>query len=273
MIKFCVNNARTTKTVIGMLYFVFTFNNGWAQLQSENSGKWVFGLGFTFNQSSVIDKSFSSLAYSGNGLGINSLISYKEKYFEQELGFGYSTNLSTNAYKNNLNETYLYLNYSGLFGLSNPAKTEFKILTGPSLSFIYDARKYEGFVNNNNTFEFASSLGATIEARIGINKLFKGFSINNRLTMPFVSFVEQPAYGMEGFFFNSNNQGAAVKNENGIVGPQKFFRISNTLSMHKKLAQHHKIILAYTADFYNIKTVREVKRNNNSLSLLYCYTL
>ena len=136
MIRFCVNNARSTKTVIGILYFVFTFNNGWAQLQNENSGKWVFGLGITFNQSSVIDKNFSSLAYSGNSFGINSLISYKEKYFEQELGLGYNTNFLTNAYKNNLNESYLYLNYSGLFGLSNPSKTEFKFLAGPSLSFI-----------------------------------------------------------------------------------------------------------------------------------------
>lgn len=273
MIRFYFIRTIFSKIVIGVLCFLFFINRGWAQIPNPNSGKWAFGLGITLNQGSVIDKNFTSLAYSGKGLGIATLINYKKKYFEQELGFAYNTSISTTNYKSRLNESYLNGNYTGMFGLSNPANNGFKLLAGPNLSIIYNARKYDGYINNNNTFEFASSLGAAIELRCGINKLIKGLSLNNRISMPFVSFVEQPAYGSEGFFLNSNDGGTTVKNINGFVGPDKFFHITNTLGMHKSLGKHHKIILTYTADFYKISTPREVKKNNNSLGLIYGYVL
>lgn len=273
MARFFCNNSHTSKIVSIILCFLFLVSEGRAQTQNLNMEKWVFKLGFALNRSFVIDKNFSLINYNGNGPGFNSTINFKSKNVEQELSFSYSSYQLKNKYQNKLDESYINGNYTSLFCLTNRENKGFKLLAGPNLSVMHNTRKYEGFLNNNNTFDFASSLGASIEFGCGINKFMKGITLKNRFAMPFFSFVEQPVYGSEGFLFYSNNEEPVAKNMNAFVGPGKYFRVTNTISIDKVLAQHHKIILAYLVDYYKISTIREVKRNNNSLVLSYGFIL
>ena len=233
MARFFCNNSHTSKIVSIILCFLFLVSEGRAQTQNLNTEKWVFKLGFALNRSFVIDKNFSLINYNGNGPGFNSTINFKSKNVEQELSFSYSSYQLKNKYQNKLDESYINGNYTSLFCLTNREKKGFKLLAGPNLSVMHNTRKYEGFLNNNNTFDFASSLGASIEFDCGINKLMKGITLKNRF----------PQYEIDSFISNHTLTKRFKKTFKCSI-------INNQIKINK--ATFNSYNAAIIADFYRI---------------------
>lgn len=270
-------NYYRKKTVffkIGLFAFcMFTFKNqACSQTFKPDIHKWAFSLGFGLNNNSVIDNKFSSLPYSGNGLGASASISYQGKFLQQQLIVSYNSATLKNKYENSLSNVNFNGNYTGLFLLNNPANTNLKVFACPQISLLYTNRNYNGFLNKNSSFEFATSVAAALEVSYELSKL--GILLKNRIAMPVISYVQQPAYGFETFFMNTNSQTVnTIKNTSGYLSFNSFSRITNNFTIDEKLAKQHKLLLIYQLDFYKINNHLPVKSNINTLTLTYCYLL
>ncbi len=246
------------------------FSNVFAQTFAPNFNKWDINAGLTLNNFSVVDENFSLLPYSGNGVGFSALVAYQGKLIKQELGFSYALANLKNNFNNSLNQSYITGNYTNLLLLNN--QNLFKILAGPQIALVYAGRNYEGYVNNNSSFEFATSLNAAVEISYNLSKI--GVVLKNKIASPLFSYVQQPAFGFETSFLNANSKNDdIVNNASNFVGFNKFFRISNCFIIDKSFAEHHKISLNYNLDFYKISTNRAVKNFTNTLTISYGFLL
>lgn len=271
MFKYLCNKKVFFK--IALFVFCFIVNcNAWAQVVKPSLSKWDLNLGVGVNNFSVIDKNFSLLPYFGNGLGLTAAIAYQGKNIKQEISVAYIATALKNNLNNSLNQTYFSANNTSLFRLNKASQNSFKILAGPQMAIIYNSRNYDDFINNNATFEFATSLNAAIELNYNLSRI--GVLLKYKIATPVFSYVQQPAYGFETYFLNIDAQNDNnIKSSGYFLGFNKFFRISNSFIIDKKLAQKHKLSLNYNLDFYKINTIREVKNFANSLTLSYGYLL
>lgn len=252
---------------IALCVFCFTLSkNVWAQTLEPSLHKWDFNAGLALNNFSVMDENYSLLPYSGSGLGFSASVAYHAKLIKQELGFSFASATLKNNYNYNLNQTYITGNYTNFFSIHKHHL--FNVLAGPQIALVYAARDYGGYVNNNSSFEFATSLNAAVEINYKLSKI--GVMLKNKIASPVFSYVQQPAFGFETSFLNTNSlNDDIVKNNSYFLGINKFFRISNCFIIDKSLAKQHKISLNYNLDFYKINTNRAVKNFTNTLTLSY----
>ncbi len=270
MIKYYSNKTVFLKIGLSLVCWLAVVNNACAQTLNPDLYKWTFTLGLGLNSNSVIDKNFSQLPYSGNGLGLSGSITYQGRLIQQQLNLTYGMATLQNKYYNSLYATYFTANYSPLFCLNNASNSAFKILAGPQIAMQYARRNYSGFVNNNSSFEFSTSLATSIEISYSIIPI--GLVLKNKIAVPVFSYMQQPAFGFATFFANSGSQNS-VKNSSDFLVPNKFYRIINNFTIDKQLAPRHKILLSYNLDFYKINTIREVKSIHNNLIVAYSYLL
>ncbi len=256
---------------IALCVFCFTLSkNVWAQALETKLNKWGVNAGLALNNFSVIDQNYSLLPYSGTGLGFSASVAYQGKLIKQELGFSFASATLKNNYNYNLNQTYITGNYTNFFSLNK--HNLFKILAGPQIALVYAARDYGEYINNNSSFEFATSLNAAVEINYKFSKI--GVVLKNKIASPVFSYVQQPAFGFETSFLNANSQNHdIVKNKTDFLGFNKFLRVSNCFIIDKSLAKQHKISLNYNLDFYKINTNRAVKNFTNTITLSYGYLL
>ena len=248
--------------MICIILFFALYNVSEAQsISSQQQEKWQLSAGIVASQSNVIDKSFSSLPYTGINAGAFLSLQYRQNKSFHELDAFYSGgSLKTSGNFSQLKNIYLNIDYANVYAIG-PANRSLKFCGGGGINVLYAQRDYNNFVNNNNSFEFATSLSAVFE----ISYLFNNtFSISDRLIVPVVSAVVQPDYGDDvksNSFFSSMH----------MLSFSSFLRVKNNLRVDMNFAPRHNLGLGYSWDYYQLKDIRDVKYANHELMLIYSY--
>jgi hypothetical protein len=236
--------------------------------QSRTPSDWSVTAGIAGNRAAVIDKSFSSLAYSGLTAGVFAAVRYQKGRSTHELRGGFTKgNLETGSPANSeLRQVYVTADYGWLQQIGTNDHLGFVWKAGAGLSGVYAKRRYDGFINNNESFELAASLNATVEGRYFFSNGPGGFSIANRICLPLVSFIAQPEFGREASLGSEHT-------DHEVAAFSSFFRVCNILSLEKELTKGRKVFLFYDWDFYQIRRDRAVKQSTHSLGVAYNFVL
>ncbi|MBI3883256.1 MAG: hypothetical protein HY305_03330 [Sphingobacteriales bacterium] len=271
----CINkwlNARILLAVLLLLLQLITF------AQKKSKPAYILQVGAGINNFYVIDKNFSSLPYSGIGWGIVGGIQRQQKKLYQQLSFQYATgNLHTSIQpKYYTSQMYVALDYMQLYklGISRDSALEYK--AGAGLNAFLTQRNYGGLGSNSFSYDFALSLSAACEIDYHFKNKLHGFSISNRIIVPFVSSIVQPAYGSDdlpGYLPQNNSSVKGLIKSNHIVSFPSFFRIKNSFTLKKKVTEKESLALSYNWDYYQMTTDREVKQANHQLLLTYTIQL
>ncbi len=265
-----------SKTVL-IFSFLIIFGTQKVNSQEKNDSltKWVIGLQGNINQNSVIDNNFSSLPYSGSYLGAAFSIDYQKKKAIHIFEVNYSKGVLKTRYQDKLTQANLNFEYTNLYKFGALESTSLiKFYGGGNFGYLHAARKYSTFINNNETFESAISLGASVKALFVPQGKLSGFSVSNSFSMPIISAVGQPAFGSELSPGSINSEGSKLKStieSQKILNISEFFQLKNTLAINKYFKRNNKIALSYSINYYHIKTQREVKQSQHSLGLSYNY--
>ena len=230
--------------------------------------KWTLSAGILFNKPRLIDKTFSSIPYSGNNWGGYLSIKLQKKKAFHELRGYYATGAlqAASLTTGRLNQTYINADYAWLYKLGRDNDHSlFAFKAGPGIDVLYAKREYTQFINNNESFEFATSLSGIFEASCFFSNKPEGFYISNRICLPFVSYITQPIFGDE------DSQGS--DKNSAVTSFSSFFRVLNSLSLEKKLSIRQKLSLFYTWDYYQIRRAREVKQATHQLGLTYSFII
>lgn len=277
MYQFNYRLTQRREKFIGLFIFLTVCNSMLAQ-QNKNqfNKKWVFNIGVVLSSSSVIDKAFSIVPYSGNNWGGTTSLKYQNKKVSQELGIYFSKGIlkTSVAPAVSLNNTYFNVDYTNLRQLSSNNKQLISCKVGGSIAILYADRQYKNFINNNASFDFAASLGATVEVSYAFKNKLTGFVISDKINIPFVSAVVQPSFGSynPSGVLNQNNIAAKDFFKNGrILSFSNFLRFKNLLSIEKNITLSQKISFNYTWDYYSILSAREIKQSYHQLGLTYSF--
>ena len=254
---------------IYLCLILITRQDACAQESGDNDPqKWTLNAGILFNKTRVIDKTFSSIPYSGNNWGASLSIKLQKKRSFHELQ-GYYTKGALQAVSSSadkLSQTYVNADYAWLYRVGSNSHSLFTFKTGAGINVLYAKREYSHFINNNESFEFVTSLSGIFEASYFFRNKFEGFSISNRICLPFVSFITQPEFGSE------DTPGSFGKNSQ-VTAFSSFLRLLNFLSLEKKLSNRQKLSFSYTWDYYQILRAREVKQVTHKLGLTYSFII
>ena len=246
-----------------------------SQKNADSLNKWNVSFQGLASRNSVVDNNFSSLPYSGNQLGASSIISYKKRRALHDLEMSFSKGILKNQFQYQLTQMNFYINYSNLYKLGALAnKSALKVYGGGSLNFLYSSRKYQAFVNNNEAFESATSLSASIKVILAPKSKPSMFSLSNLLSVPFISAVQQPAFGSEKLSRNISedpSKRSSIFESQKILSIADFFRIKNSISLGKNLNPKNNISLNYSIDYYHIKSQRGVEQFRHTFGLSYSY--
>lgn len=246
-----------------------------SQGRVDSVNKWSISLQILGNRNSVIDKNFSALPYSGNNLGASTSIAYQKKRALHNLKIEYSEGDLETAFQDKSTQERLNLDYCTLYQFGTLTSTsQLKFYGGGSINFLYAARNYPSFTNNNDSFEAATSLSASVKVVLTPKNKLYGFLISNHISVPVISAIQQPAFGSETSSGSINSDGSKLKSifdNQEIAGFSDFFRVKNELSLGRKLTRKQLISLSYLLDYYHIKSQREVKQSRHSFGLSYSY--
>ena len=264
-------------------FFLFLFflvcNNLDAQKNNAavDAGNWRLGIHAAIAREVVVDNNFSAIPYNGTGPGGAAFIQHTKGLVTQQL-LAYC---AAGTLTNNLNKvatskyTYLNVSYNRLYLLS-PAENLLTLKVGGAVDVLYNNRKYAGFVNNNKSFEFAASLAGLLEVNYFFENTLAGFSITDRISIPIVSSIMQPAYGSQNPSGSIGQDGGSAKtflNSNRIASFPSFLRLTNCISLQKVIASGQILSLGYTWDYYRLNTNRQVKQANQRLAITYSFIL
>ena len=230
--------------------------------------KWTLSAGVLFSKHRVVDKTFSSIPYSGNNWGGYLSVKLRKKRSLHEIRGFYAKGVlqAASPSTDELSQTYMNADYAWLYKLGgDDGHSLFAFKAGAGIDVLYTKREYTRFINNNESFEFAASLSGIFEASYFFNNKSQGFSISNRVCLPFLSFITQPIFGGE------DSQDSDKNSE--VTAFSLFFRFINSLSLEKKLSDRQKLSLFYTWDYYQIRRAREVKQAAHQLGLTYSFII
>jgi hypothetical protein len=234
--------------------------------EEQDQQKWLLNAGIFFNKSNVIDKSFSSVPYSGNNPGASFSVKYHRNRTFHEVQAYYTAGelqAATQA-KDKLTQTHVSADYTNLYRLGSTGGSSFIYKAGAGINVFYNQRDYSNCNNNNESFEFAASLSGVVEASYFFENTLEGFSISDRISLPLVSYIAQPVFGSE------DTEGSSGKNSQ-VTSFSSFFRVLNLLSLEKKHSGRQRLSLCYTWDYYQSLRSREVKKANHQVGLTYSF--
>lgn len=239
---------------------------------------WVITVGAGASKFSVLDKKFSSVPYSGFGWKTVACVQYERGKAFHELAAGYSNGYLKTDIKpmNDLDQIYFDAGYLNLYDLSRSGEKRFTCKAGGSIHFLYAQRTYNNFINNNISFEFAASLSGVLQVSYAFRNRFAGFSISDRLMVPFISSIVQPAFDakeLPGGINNSGSGGSGFFHSNYIASFPSFTRVKNYLRLDKIFSSRHKISFAYIWDYYQFLRQREVLQASHNFGLTYTFIL
>jgi hypothetical protein len=224
--------------------------------------KWVLHIRVVAGKLYNTDRNFSSQPFSGiNGGGAASII-YQANNVSHEWSISfYGGNLKSSDHSMTGTQTGTGFDYINLYRMGAASGSAISVKAGPCVNVLYNKRVYDGFVNNRTSFEFASSAGAAGEVTWSGNLAANGISIADRICIPIISTLIQPAFGGEpADGYNNRTQVTSVGN---------FLRISNRLSVEKVIGERHAVSLHYEWDFYRIDTERVVKQANHQVAFAW----
>ena len=251
----------------------FTISDLFAQ-ENVNSASpgWKIGGGPVLELNYNVDKSFSSLVFSGlNYGGLIQLVANKSKtrnVFALQFVQG---NLKTNSISAGLQQTQ-YANFDNSFFLKvNPSTDQFiQWGAGSSIHVLYTNRKYDDFINGNKTFEFASSIGASIFFLHEFKGSFDGLSMYDQLDVPLFSYLIQPPFGYANPSNTNNNKSLYSQ---GITTFASSGQFRNSFIVDKEINDQQLLSLNYTWNYYHFGKSRDVRNAGHSINISYFHTL
>lgn len=237
---------------------------------------WLLKVGVGLNRQSVSDKNFTTLLYSGQSVGYSGGLKYEADNSFHELEVFYTTGTRTiKAFpEKRLRSGYFNLDYANLYRIGILENQSLACKIGGAMNVLYAKRQFNNFINNNAAFEFAASLSAALEGTYKFGNDPAGFSITNRLTVPFVSLVSQPSFGSNnaaGCVSQNDNAFGNILKGNRIVGFSSFLRFKNYFCIEKAITDNGKLSLNYTWDIYRLNGLRQVTQATHRLDFKYSF--
>lgn len=272
-------NSRLVRNlfIISFYLLIFVSGDGICQVNpSAGKNRWSISLNPCINRSAVINTKFSSIPFRGITAGIGGFIKYQRPLAEHELHVFYTqgdneTN-STPLY--NLNQTIFNIDYGNLYSIYSSANNLLECKVGGIIQLFYAGRVYNGFINQNHSFESALSFGGNIKLIFNLPGKLSGFAITNRLAIPLVFGYSTPdnlknAMDSPGSKTNSAIDYLFTYTRLGGIG--KLLKIKNFISIERTLNPKNLLALTYNWDYYNIETASKVNAANHQLGISYRY--
>jgi len=237
---------------------------------------WFLKVGVGLNRQSMSDKNFTTLLYTGQSAGYYASLKYETNNSFHELELFYTTGIKTMKVlpEAHLRAGYFNLAYTNLYRIGALENHSLACKIGGALDMLYAKRKFNNFINNNVAFEFAASLSAAVEGTYKFGNGLAGFSITDRLTVPFGTLLAQPSFGSNnaaGSVLQNGNSIGDIFKENRIAGFSSFLRFKNYCSLEKAISDNGKLSLNYTWDFYRLNGLRQVMQASHRLELMYSF--
>lgn len=238
---------------------------------SAQDNSFLLEFGPEINRIQLTDKSFSSIPYIGANAGGYLWFQYQRKNSLHELNAGFvSGSLKSAIYPSySLTNKSVNLDYISLHEI-NPVNDLWIFQVGGALNAMYVERDYTKFINNYSSFEFASSASFAAQVSHLFENKFQDFIISNRLVMPFVSLLVQPAFGASSIQVNNKSTSAKVYRFQTFG---YFLRIKNSFSIEKKITDKQSLSLDYIFQCYRIANDRWVNSSAHALRLKYTVVL
>jgi hypothetical protein len=239
--------------------------------------QWNFSIGAGTGKSFVVDKRFTALTFDGTTVAGFAAVNYSGKKASHQLDCNYAAGkLQTDNRQNTLHNSHFSLNYTNLYQLGAGGGRSIVYKAGIGVNILYDGRSFDGFINNNTSFDFAASLSAAASVQYFIGDPAAGFSLKEQISIPVVSVVVQPAFGSNNTPGSSEKAGFSagdIFNQSRIQSFNPFLRFVNMLGIEKRLAERHQVALNYTWDYSHFSGSRKVLQANHTIFLYYCFIL
>ncbi len=247
------------------------------QSHAGREAQWDFAIGAGAGRAVVADKKFSALSFTGVTISGNASVSYQRNKLSHQLDFSYASGtLQTGKKESSLQHNYFNADYINLYKLSDGNENKFVYKAGVCVNMLYAGRSFAGFINNKTSFDFATSIGAAASVQYFPGDPTTGFSITDRLLIPVVSAIVQPAFGSDNASGSLDKTGFStgdIFSHGRIESFNSFVRIKNVLAIEKRLAGKNSIVLNYYWEYYHITGNREVLQANHMVLLSYFFIL
>ncbi|MDN3656776.1 hypothetical protein QWZ08_14110 [Ferruginibacter paludis] len=265
------------KNMAFTLFLLWTFNLSVAQ-QGGHVGipQWSFSVGAGAGKSVVQDRRFTALSFDGTTVAGFAAAGYVKNKASHQLECSFTKgNLQTADKQNTLRNSHFTADYTNLYQLGN-SERPFIYKAGICVNVLYNGRSFGGFINNNTSFDFATSLGAAATVLYVIGDPSAGFSIKERISIPVVSAIVQPSFGSNSASASSEKAGFSpgdIFSQSRIQSFNSFLRLINMLGVEKMLADRHQLALNYTWDYCHFSGGRKVLQANHTIVLSYSFIL
>ena len=255
--------------LVPMLFF-FRQTDALCQATEVENPVCVINFGVLANYSSVIDQKYSSLSYSGINPGLSARFKIRLPHIEHVFEAVYSGgNLETSSpVSKTLKTTLLNINYYSLVPVYKSGNELFSVQVGAGMGFLYNQRVYSDFINSGRTFETIISLAGTGLVEYTFGSEIHSLRLSDHFTVPFLFYYLQPGYSS---LTEPVSETESVKNQDHVVFIPKVLRFSNMVSLEKPLNHSLAVFLFYNWDFYQIKSSREIRNNNQEIGLAVSY--
>lgn len=244
--------------------------------QKEAAGAdWKIVVGAGAVQCYVIDNKFSSVPYSGAGWQIGGGIQYRKEKWFHELAARYAkSKLKMEKTGDGSDQSYVDGSYLALHSLGSTGQKRLTYQVGGSIQFLFAERTYEEFINNKVSFDFATSVSGLFHLSFAFDKDLKGFSISDRIFVPLVSLVVQPAFDSEQLpgELDGGGSGGFASNSD-VLSFGSFTRLKNELSLDMEISPGHELSLIYIWDYYQTRKQRKVQQATHGVALTYTISL
>ncbi len=248
------------------------------EIPDKDINQWLLKAQIFAQQVRVIDNKFSSIPLLGTIPGGELSTSLTKKNTQHELGFAYSQGNPdfSGIAGSGVKLAYFNADYTFMYLLKHPASSPLRYKAGAGINVLYSKRDYNNFINSDVSFELVTSLSSNIEVVYLAKGKLTGISVSNRIQLPFISILQQPAYATDGPEGSPDQKGLTVNTlfkGSELVSFSSFFRATNHLTIAKKLTERNGLSLVYIWNYYHIKTMRQVKSASHRLGFTYYHIL
>lgn len=233
---------------------------------AQETGNWQITARLFAANTTVKDQVFTQLNYKGWSLGGGLALRFEKGMSLHEWEVAYSKGTLEKG-NDEAQQTYVTGVYTYLHALNDAGNVQ--LMAGGSLDILYARRNYDGFINYNVSNELITSLGAAGAVSLSFGN---GFSVSNRLQIPFASMVMQPS------IYDENPPGKTGSGLGDFLKSSrfatfgKFLRFKNNLILEKEIGVGQSLSFAYSWDYYKVRDKPGIQQANHQLGFIYRYT-